>query len=563
LHLPRIRRRRLLAATGVAAFLVILLAAAGSPAGRQRMAAAAHPFGGPAPLLFEGEMPSLLVGQEAPRGQSESDAACRQCHSGSEAAVVFPSGESLPVGVDLDTLAGSAHGLHADTALACTACHTAADYQIPHRPVEAPTLRAYRLEQSALCQSCHLEPHLTSHPDLAGESQVTCTDCHGAHDVLTADRWQAGEGVFACSDCHLAEGVGRFDQSQLSQMVRNGLFTRRADSDYCLACHTLPDFFLTFPNGDQLGLTIDPQALHDSVHGQSNSWQPLACTDCHEQYGFPHEPHNVQSERQYNLAKYTRCEKCHERFYERTLDSTHGTALAMGNEQAAVCTDCHGAHDTPVPDEPRSRISLTCGQCHTEIMADYQESVHGEALLLESNEDVPTCIDCHGVHNIGDPTTTLFRLRSPQLCAGCHADAELMDRYGISTNVFNTYVADFHGTTTTLFDPQDPSVKPNTAVCYDCHGVHDIKRPDDPDAGIRANLVATCRQCHPDATESFSAAWTSHYEPSLTNYPLVFLVSLFYKIVIPATVGFFGFLVVTDVYRRARHRLGGLGGHRD
>ncbi|MDX1616313.1 MAG: hypothetical protein R3300_18515, partial [Candidatus Promineifilaceae bacterium] len=72
---------------------------------------------------------------------------------------------------------------------------------------------------------------------------------------------------------------------------------------------------------------------------------------------------------------------------------------------------------------------------------------------------------------------------------------------------------------------------------------------------IRANLLETCRQCHPDASEGFAAAWTSHYEPSLDNYPLVYLVNLFYLIVIPGTLGFFGFLVATDVYRRVRERL--------
>ena len=33
----------------------------------------------------------------------------------------------------------------------------------------------------------------------------------------------------------------------------------------------------------------------------------------------------------------------------------------------------------------------------------YRESVHGDA-LVHGNPDVPTCIDCHGVHDIPDPT---------------------------------------------------------------------------------------------------------------------------------------------------------------
>jgi predicted CXXCH cytochrome family protein len=189
------------------------------------------------------------------------------------------------------------------------------------------------------------------------------------------------------------------------------------------------------------------------------------------------------------------------------------------------------------------------------IFDTYAQSVHGEALLSEGNPDVPTCIECHGVHNIADPTTSLARIRSPQLCATCHADEELMAKYGISTDVFETYVADFHGQTVALFeDHPDPSVETNKAVCYDCHGVHDIRPVDDPENGIKVNLLETCRQCHPDATANFPDAWTSHFRPSLQNNPLVFLVDTFYAIVIPLTVGALGFLVATDIFRAVRTR---------
>jgi hypothetical protein len=130
-----------------------------------------------------------------------------------------------------------------------------------------------------------------------------------------------------------------------------------------------------------------------------------------------------------------------------------------------------------------------------------------------------------------------------------------MAQYDISTDIFDTYVADFHGTTVTLFEHQDPNLETNKAVCYDCHGVHNIKRPDDPDAGIKVNLLETCRQCHPDASENFPDAWTSHFKPSLEHNPMVFLVDTFYAIFLPLTLAFFGFLIATDIYRRVRVRV--------
>jgi hypothetical protein len=74
---------------------------------------------------------------------------------------------------------------------------------------------------------------------------------------------------------------------------------------------------------------------------------------------------------------------------------------------------------------------------------------------------------------------------------------------------------------------------------------------------MRENLLATCQQCHPDATENFSASWMSHYEPSLEHYPLVYFVNLFYRIVIPVTVGAFVLFIASDVFRRLWDRMRG------
>ncbi len=144
---------------------------------------------------------------------------------------------------------------------------------------------------------------------------------------------------------------------------------------------------------------------------------------------------------------------------------------------------------------------------------------------------------------------------SPDMCADCHADDELMAPYGISTNVFDTYVADFHGTTVELFEKQSPEQETNKAVCYDCHGIHDIlPATDEHSHVIRENLLTTCRQCHPDADANFSAAWTSHFEPSLEHNPLVFLVDWFYRLLIPAVLGGFALFIGSDVYRMIHTR---------
>ncbi len=337
---------------------------------------------------------------------------------------------------------------------------------------------------------------------------------------------------------------------------------RQVANDTCLACHGRPGLQLTLGDGETVSLGIDRAAYSASVHGEMQ----LRCVDCHTDISaYPHPAATAADRRDLSLQLSQTCQTCHADQYERTLDSVHDRARAGGSREAAICTDCHGAHDTRRLTEPssgtllrdaRAWIPQTCAHCHSAIYEKYLTSVHGSALLDESNPDVPTCIDCHGVHNIEDPTTAAFRLASPTLCANCHTDPERMGRYGLSTQVLNTYVADFHGTTVTLFERLSPDAPTNKPVCFDCHGVHDIQRTDDPERGLqlRENLLARCQRCHPDAGADFPSAWLSHYIPSPDHYALVYTVNLFYKLFIPGTLGGMAVLVALDLSHRIRSR---------
>lgn len=335
------------------------------------------------------------------------------------------------------------------------------------------------------------------------------------------------------------------------------------DNGACLACHGEPGLHTTLPSGEVLSLYVSSDVFQGSVHGQ----QGLQCVDCHTTVGlFPHPPLESPTRREFSLQLYRACRACHADQYALTQDSVHERARAAGQSEAAVCTDCHGSHDIRRMTDPatghllaeaRLRIPQTCARCHSTIFNKYLTSVHGSALIGEGNPDVPTCIDCHGVHNIGNPLTAAFRLASPAMCARCHTDPNRMDKYGISTRVLQTYVADFHGTTVTLFEKLSPDAETNKPVCFDCHGVHDISRTDDPKKGlqIRQNLLARCQRCHPDATSNFPDAWLSHYIPSPDKTPLVYAVDIFYKLFIPATLGGMAVLVGLDASWQIRRRL--------
>jgi predicted CXXCH cytochrome family protein len=250
------------------------------------------------------------------------------------------------------------------------------------------------------------------------------------------------------------------------------------------------------------------------------------------------------------VAYYEQCKRCHFPTYSKTLDSVHNAAVARGDRTAPVCVDCHGAHDIQPPNKPKSRISQTCAKCHQGVSATYTKSVHGVMLLEEKNGDVPVCTDCHRTHNIAGPRSAGWRLNSPELCGSCHTNAKLMAKYGLSTNVLQTYLADFHGMTASLHRSRKSESAPFTALCIDCHGVHDITRTKEPGSHVmRANLLKTCQRCHPGATANFPQAWLSHYEPSWNKAPIVYGVKIFYAILIPFMIGGLAIQILMHLWR--------------
>jgi len=366
-------------------------------------------------------------------------------------------------------------------------------------------------------------------------------------------RWVAGSALILIALLALTLNGVQASPARQSATPPPTPATVPTSDEECLACHSQPDQIKTFPNGDQLYLTIDGDAYSHGLHSQEAQ---ISCTSCHTDIsGYPHPPLEAKNQREL-AAKYSEtCQQCHAEQAQKNMDSVHAQARAAGNENAAVCSDCHNPHYTVKPGEPRTNIPATCAKCHSEIAKEYRDTVHGQALFNENNPDVPTCIDCHGVHNIADPTQSKFLLNSPQLCAKCHTDATMMAKYGLNTNVLNSYISDFHGTTVELFQRRSPDQLPNKPVCIDCHGVHSILSTKNEQSSVfKQNLLTTCQKCHPSATANFSDAWLSHYTPTADKYPLVYFVNLFYLILLPVVLVGMAIFVLSDIGRRIVNR---------
>lgn len=327
----------------------------------------------------------------------------------------------------------------------------------------------------------------------------------------------------------------------------------QSTEEYCLSCHGNPDLSMTLPSGEELSLYISREVLDNSVHSPLG----IECEACHTNITtYPHPPIDYQNTRELSRSYYLACEKCHSIMYTRTQDSTHAQVARAGNLNAPVCTDCHGAHDVKPPNEPRALISETCGQCHENIFQEYKDSIHGAALIQEDNPDVPVCTDCHGVHDIHDPRTAQFRVASPELCAGCHADQELMEKYGLNADVYNIYSTSWHGVDVQVYQARWPNLWHNSAVCTDCHGVHDILSTGNPQSKVYpANLLSTCQECHPDAGPNWTGAWTGHNEISLERTPFVFYTEAFYNSFTPFVLWTSAIYVLLQIIRHVVARV--------
>ena len=252
----------------------------------------------------------------------------------------------------------------------------------------------------------------------------------------------------------------------------------RAD---CLACHA--DKTLTGKRGGKtISLYVDGKKVSASVHGS------LPCAACHADLQGKDLPHDVP------LAK-VQCGTCHTSEEAQHSASLHGRAISRGDQLAPRCKDCHGAHEIVPVKDPRSvvspmRIPFVCGKCHSEgtpvqrqreihqsnIVENYSESIHGEALLKKGLVVTATCTSCHTAHHIlphTDARSSIARRNIASTCTKCHAQIEQVHRKVIRGELWE----------------KELHVLP---ACVDCHQPHKVRKVF-YDQGM---ADTDCMRCH-------------------------------------------------------------------
>ncbi len=457
-------------------------------------------------------------GTAAAQSLPDETSSCLECHAQQGLTMSFQDNKSLEAYVNADTFKTSMHA-----SIGCAGCHT--EFSMKDHPKRVfKSKEQYTLKSVMVCRQCHTDEMLKAKPVHAAllvkeSSAPVCTDCHNAHATAAV----AGGSTV----------VG--------------------EKQYCLGCHT-HDITMLTKNSETALLKVDLTALNSSVHAK------LSCFDCH--FGFSsteHPKRDFKSIREFSIASADVCRRCHFDKYSKTLDSVHYSLLSQGRLDAPVCTDCHGSHGVTHAKTAKIQVAHTCEKCHGDIYRTYALSVHGKALLNTQNTDVPVCVDCHSAHSIQDPRTMDYREKVPEICGQCHANKTLMKKYGLYPGVVNSYLEDFHGVTLKLYRKQKgtsaSAKRTSIATCIDCHGVHNITKTTGAGTTmVKTRLAKQCQQCHAGASNNFPDAWLSHYEPSLKNAPLVFLIRLMYKIFIPFMLTGLGLQILFHVWRYVMYR---------
>jgi hypothetical protein len=211
------------------------------------------------------------------------------------------------------------------------------------------------------------------------------------------------------------------------------------------------------------------------------------------------------------------------------------------------CATCHGGnpHDEMTP-ITKTSVAEACGKCHVSQWVEHEKSIHGES-LSSGGKDAASCVDCHSTQDsphaitrVLSPESSSYRASIAATCAKCHSREDIMQRYGVPTEVYSTYMHTFHGKANVL-SPYEITQHPK-ATCINCHGYHDIKDERHPDSPVNpVNLPATCGSCHPGGGEKFAASWMGHKEASPEQFPVVYFAERFFFF-LTTTVLAFGFI---------------------
>jgi len=196
------------------------------------------------------------------------------------------------------------------------------------------------------CRACHTSSVLSEESMAGGvHADLSCRDCHqGYHfnphekvEVVDTDETKAFKklgyrspvAMAACTECHDT-------LSDVPGFSAHGRATDPSDAlPYCLDCHGDPH-------------TI--KAMGSLTANERKLAQNERCLGCHD---------NAVKMEGTGLSTDIRAP------YQHTV---HARKLALGDDKAPGCVDCHGGHETLTGD---AEVESTCGKCHEDANSTF------------------------------------------------------------------------------------------------------------------------------------------------------------------------------------------------
>jgi len=263
--------------------------------------------------------------------------ACFLCHSKPDLMKTLPNGQIVDLHVDQELFNQSVHKNRR-----CMDCHRDIT-AIPHK----------KEIQIVNCIGCHFLGNKEGAPNtekykeyrdsvhgkalLAGNPNApTCKSCHGVHDILPAgdlkSRVSKPNVAQTCGSCHL-DIYADYKNSVHGKALAKGIF----DAPTCTDCH-----------GEH-----NIKKVKDIASPVSAVNVVQTCSDCHASTRMM-KKYNIDSDK-----------------VKTYMGTFHGAAYQLGDKRAAICIDCHTAHNIRPQADPGSTIHIanlpkTCGQpsCH-------------------------------------------------------------------------------------------------------------------------------------------------------------------------------------------------------
>ncbi|MBU1099469.1 MAG: cytochrome c3 family protein [Bacteroidetes bacterium] len=274
----------------------------------------------------------------------------------------------------------------------------------------------------ATCSGCHKAEFEIHKESIHGVSlaegideAAACWSCHGSHLIQPVNK--PGSGLFngelvnTCGQCHNnKEFVEKFNLSvegvsDLYALSVHGQYNEKSGSGAasCTSCHGAHNI----KTRTQEGSTISAYNI------------PNTCSTCHEEIAKDYEEsiHWIQAKK--GVRHSPVCNDCHS---EHSIHAVNGEFKKeeIKKLQEETCLVCH--------QDPKLLAKYSIEGAALE----YQDSYHGLA-VMRGDEDAAMCVDCHNVHKIlpkKNPESSVNKANVLKTCQKCHPEAN--EKFAVS-----------------------------------------------------------------------------------------------------------------------------------